>query len=95
VYIGNTYGSGAGPIWLDDLQCTGSEESFDDCTHRGWGVHNCHHYEDVSILCADGGMLQESVIPIPVGLFPLLLLLRLLLLLLRLNEMSHWASLRS
>jgi len=58
VYIGKAYGGGTGPIWLDDLQCTGNETSLINCTHRGWGVHNCSHDEDVSILCGYGGMLH-------------------------------------
>nr|XP_022287642.1 uncharacterized protein LOC111100229 isoform X1 [Crassostrea virginica]XP_022287725.1 uncharacterized protein LOC111100229 isoform X1 [Crassostrea virginica] len=45
------YGKGAGPIWLDDLNCLGSESSIDECDHRGWGVSNCRHYEDLSIRC--------------------------------------------
>ena len=53
VYISNKYGVGTGQIWLDDLQCNGSEMSFDNCTHRGWGVHNCDHYQDVAITCGD------------------------------------------
>jgi len=50
--LGNRYGPGAGPIWLDDLQCTGSETHLFNCRHNGWGQHNCGHYEDVSITCA-------------------------------------------
>jgi len=53
-YIGNHYGSGTGQIWLDDLQCTGSETSFINCTHNGWAVHSCLHTQDVSIVCGDG-----------------------------------------
>lgn len=45
------YGKGAGPIWLDDLNCLGSESSIDECDHRGWGVSNCRHNEDLSIRC--------------------------------------------
>jgi len=54
VYRSTVYGSGTGQIWLDDLQCTGSETSFVNCTHNGWGVHDCNHYYDVSILCGNG-----------------------------------------
>jgi len=51
--LDNKYGPGRGPIWLDDIQCTGSETSIADCQHGGWRVHNCWHGEDVSISCTD------------------------------------------
>ena len=51
--VRNYFGRGSGPIWLDRLQCTGYESSLAECGHRGWGSHDCGHYEDVSILCAN------------------------------------------
>jgi len=45
------FSPGTGKIWLDDLECLGSEESLADCTHNGWGQHDCGHAEDVSITC--------------------------------------------
>jgi len=47
------YGTGSGPIWLDDLKCYGfgSDVRLANCRHNGWGVHNCCHQEDVSIRC--------------------------------------------
>ncbi|CAH1779947.1 unnamed protein product [Owenia fusiformis] len=44
-------GGGTGDIWLDDIGCVGTETSLFECTHRGWGVHNCDHGEDVGIAC--------------------------------------------
>lgn len=44
-------GLGSGPIWLDNVNCTGSEERIEDCTHNGWGISNCGHGEDVSVSC--------------------------------------------
>jgi len=44
---------GRGPIWLDDLACTGRETHLFNCRHNGWGVHNCGHYEDVFIDCSN------------------------------------------
>ena len=58
LYLRQFYGSGTGQIWLDDLQCFGTEMSFVNCTHRGWGIHNCYHHEDVSILCDDGTLYE-------------------------------------
>ncbi len=42
---------GTGQIWLDDVQCSGSEERLDECSHRGWGQHNCNHREDAWVQC--------------------------------------------
>jgi len=49
--LSNRYGPGTGPIWLDDVQCSGSETFIGDCHHYGWGSHDCDHDEDVSIRC--------------------------------------------
>jgi len=48
----SVYGAGSGPIWLDDVACIGSETRIQDCSHRGWGTHNCNHNEDVGIRCS-------------------------------------------
>ncbi|XP_053710933.1 deleted in malignant brain tumors 1 protein-like [Synchiropus splendidus] len=47
------YGQGSGPIWLDDVNCSGRENSITDCRHRGFGIHNCAHREDASVVCED------------------------------------------
>jgi len=45
------YGPGTGNIWLDDVQCTGTEISIMDCSHKDYGDHSCGHDEDVSVRC--------------------------------------------
>ena len=47
----STFGQGSGNIWLDNLRCSGTEDCLGNCTHNGWGVHNCAHFEDAGVRC--------------------------------------------
>lgn len=49
--VAGRFGWGAGPIWLDNVGCMGSEASLSDCPAAPWGKHNCAHNEDVGITC--------------------------------------------
>ncbi|GLD67207.1 deleted in malignant brain tumors 1 protein-like protein [Lates japonicus] len=47
------YGRGQEQVWMDDLECTGHEESLTDCPHRGFGEHDCDHTEDAGVECSE------------------------------------------
>ncbi|XP_064447692.1 scavenger receptor cysteine-rich type 1 protein M130 isoform X3 [Mirounga angustirostris] len=56
------FGEGSGPIWFDDLICSGNESALWNCKHEGWGKHNCDHSEDVAVICLDGADLSLRLV---------------------------------
>ena len=49
------FGRGKGQIWMDDVTCTGHENSLTECDHNGWGEENCDHDEDAGVTCINLG----------------------------------------
>jgi deleted-in-malignant-brain-tumors protein 1 len=47
----NSFNQGSGQIWLDDVQCVGTESRLIDCPARPHGHHSCVHYEDAGAIC--------------------------------------------
>ncbi|XP_031464907.1 deleted in malignant brain tumors 1 protein-like isoform X3 [Phasianus colchicus] len=50
------FGQGQGPMWLDDVNCMGTEAALSECKFKGWGIHNCYHHEVVSVVCSGSGI---------------------------------------
>lgn len=47
-------------IWLDNLECSGEEDSLWNCGGNAWGDNNCGHSEDVGIVCAGDYATEET-----------------------------------
>ena len=48
------FGAGTGPIWLDSVQCDGTESRLIDCSANTIGSHNCVHSGDAGVRCGTG-----------------------------------------
>ena len=46
-----SFGHGSGPIWLDDVGCSGSEFTLKRCSHPSFGSHNCGHHDNAGVVC--------------------------------------------
>ncbi|TNN30646.1 Neurotrypsin [Liparis tanakae] len=46
------FGKAPGPVWLDEVRCSGSERRLDDCPHAAWGEHDCERGEAAGVACS-------------------------------------------
>ena len=50
-YSNAHFGSGSGPIFLDDVQCTSSARKLLECYSKPILSHNCLHSDDAGVGC--------------------------------------------
>ena len=59
------FGQGSGPIWLDNVICTGTEPTLASCGHLGFNItRSCYHFEDAGVRCYGGQGAYISVLTI-------------------------------
>ncbi|XP_037396073.1 scavenger receptor cysteine-rich type 1 protein M130-like isoform X2 [Pygocentrus nattereri] len=54
------FGPGSGPVWMDDVYCSGSESTLKNCLSAEWGNHNCDHSKDAGVICAEVRLFGAS-----------------------------------
>lgn len=53
-WIGGSFSGGTGRIWLNSMQCRGSERVLIDCEGSFNGSNTCVHAQDVGVRCQTG-----------------------------------------
>lgn len=56
------FGSGSGPTWVDQLNCSGSEADIADCPRNAWGQEDCEHSEDAGVTCGEYSRVVRVII---------------------------------
>ena len=54
------FGQGTATIWLDNVNCAGTETRLIDCPSNDFGVHNCIHAEDAGVTCSSGKLYLQG-----------------------------------
>ena len=61
------FGPGSGPIFLNRLNCDGTESSLLDCNGLRTTVNLCDHTEDVAISCEGIILEAQNVTEVPLS----------------------------
>ncbi len=59
--------NGVGQIWLDNVQCRGTETRLIACPANALGSHNCVHGEDAGVRCQGSTVCTQGTIRLQGG----------------------------
>ncbi|XP_049340560.1 deleted in malignant brain tumors 1 protein-like [Astyanax mexicanus] len=54
------FGSGSGPIWMDDVDCSGSESRLKNCRSPVWVKHDCNETHNSGVICSGARLVLGS-----------------------------------
>ncbi|XP_073803072.1 scavenger receptor cysteine-rich domain-containing group B protein isoform X3 [Danio rerio] len=54
------FGQGTGPVWLNTVQCNGTENSLVNCTSSQWGIQSGNHSKDSGVICNNVKLVSGS-----------------------------------
>ena len=51
VHLSATFGQGIGPVWLNDVHCSGTESRLENCFNNRVRHHFCFRFEESGVIC--------------------------------------------
>ncbi|XP_073672087.1 scavenger receptor cysteine-rich type 1 protein M130-like [Paramisgurnus dabryanus] len=57
---GASFGQGSGPVWLDEVSCSGNEPTVKNCSSNALGASSCTHGQDAGVICRDVKLVNGS-----------------------------------
>ncbi len=70
------FGEGTGRIWLDNVECIGSENALSNCTAGFNETNSCSHTQDAGVRCLSGTAFMSTHVHIFISLKDALKLLQ-------------------
>ena len=67
IFYNAQYGEGSGPILIDQIGCPDNASSVLNCSHNGWGLHDCKHSEDAGVKCARVEPVKPAEMPVRIS----------------------------
>ncbi|XP_078259347.1 scavenger receptor cysteine-rich domain-containing protein DMBT1-like [Rhinoraja longicauda] len=57
-----SYGEATGNIWMDGVNCSGTEPALDQCPASPWRVNNCPHGEYAGVYCSASEAYDDLIL---------------------------------